>query len=439
MCFILRLQRQSSNRGSRKQDLIASLLCSYEDGLCQLLPSMVLDKTGICIRISSKAESFLWRAEAIKLAQIMDQSLDENNVELVLRYIMIADSQISSTCWEAAEPTTSDLAIPFYSCFSASWVFSKVVLLGISLLERERRYKDAVNLLKWLLISFIFDGRRGYWTLRLSIDLEHLSCPNESLSVAEEGLLDPWVRAGSRMALQRRVLRVGKPPRRWKTSCFSEPIQRNITEFFAGEGGGWRGVHTESGIWLTIFGLLMLDILFSDVPDVFRSRFQTAPLDLATDSFYVVRKNLIESQLQKIHDGMAEEIIITSWNHIWEQLAKKLIGTGIPSLSFGQQLPVLGDLVWPHCADISLKIMVAGPEAFTKAWKAAYAELHLTSHPHNIRREDIISQAYERFQVHASRNVCIFRCRVVLLHLIPSHLAFSAITGLVDWNATFDY
>lgn len=92
------------------------------------------------------------------------------------------------------------------------------------------RYKDAVNLLKRLLISFICDGRRGYWTLRLSIDLEHLSCPNESLSVAEEGLLDPWVRAGSRMALQRRVLHLGKPPRRWKTPSFSESIQRNITE-----------------------------------------------------------------------------------------------------------------------------------------------------------------------------------------------------------------
>ncbi|KAL5758235.1 hypothetical protein ACOSP7_020846 [Xanthoceras sorbifolium] len=391
---ILSVLQKSSNYGSRKQDLIASLLCSYEDGLCQLLPSMVLDKTGICIRISPKAESLIWRAErlfflngdqnlsafllvdlgivkypiynciisnqifsnhsdllvyeeAIELAQIMDQSLDENNIELVLRCIMVADSRISSTCWKATEPTTSKLAAPFYSCFSASWVFSKVVLLGISFLEHEHRYNDAVNLLKRLLISFTCDGRRGYWTLRLSIDLEHMGCPNESLSVAEEGLMDPWVRAGSRMALQRRVLRLGKPPRRWKTPSFSESIHRKITEvhiqgrplnretgmksrfygedgeqcgveqlalqYYAGEGGGWQGVHSESGIWLTIFGLLMWDILFSDIPDVFRSRFQTAPLDLATDSFYVVRKNLIESQLQKIHDGMAEEIIITSW------------------------------------------------------------------------------------------------------------------------------
>ncbi|KAK1576324.1 hypothetical protein Q3G72_012961 [Acer saccharum] len=37
-------------------------------------------------------------------------------------------------------------------------------------------------------------------------------------------------------------------------------------------------------------------------------------------------------------------------------------------------------------------------QAFTKAWKKQHVELHLSSHPHNIRREDIISQAYERFQ-----------------------------------------
>ncbi|KAJ0034219.1 hypothetical protein Pint_25624 [Pistacia integerrima] len=453
LCNLLVLRLQNCIRGSRKQDLIAFLLRSYEDGLCPLLPNMILDRTGTCIRISSKAESLIWRAErlfflngeqdlsafllvdlgivkyptynciiseqifsslsdllayeeAIELAQIMDQSLDKNNVELVLRCLMIADSCISSTYSEAIQSTTSELASTFHSCFSASWVYSKVILLGISFLEPFMnlflvnycpqvmlallksthlewiplidyflsnwlaclmppvdgdltsvttksipflcfRYHDAVNLLKRSLHHFTCDGRRGYWTLRLSVDLEHLGCPNESLSVAEDGLLDPWVRAGSRMALQRRVLRLGKPPRRWKTPSFSESIERKIPEVhiqgrplncelgtksrfygedgeqcgveqlalqhYAGEGGGWQGVHTESGIWLTIFGLLMWDILFFDVPDVFRTKFQTAPLDLDTDSFYLVRKNLIESQLQKVHDGMAEEILITSW------------------------------------------------------------------------------------------------------------------------------
>jgi Fanconi-associated nuclease 1 len=85
-------------------------------------------------------------------------------------------------------------------------------------------------LLKRLLFNFTCDGRRGNWTLRLSIDLEHMGCPNESLLVAEDGLLDPGVRAGSRIALQRRVLRLGKPPRRWKAPSFSSFIKRKIRE-----------------------------------------------------------------------------------------------------------------------------------------------------------------------------------------------------------------
>ncbi|KAK5839541.1 fanconi-associated nuclease 1 homolog isoform X1 [Gossypium arboreum] len=390
---ILCTLRKKCNHGSRKQNLIASLLSCYKGGSCPVLQRLIWDRTEICIRASPEAESLFWRAErlfflngeqdlsafllvdlrivkyptynciileqifsnesdllayeeAIEVAQVIDQSLDENNFELVLRCIMIADSRISCCPEKLIDSTSPDLMAIFRSCFSASWVYSKVILLGISFLECERRYKDAIHLLRRLLDCFTCDARRGYWTVRLSVDLEHIGCPNESLSVAEAGLLDPWVRAGSRMALQRRVLRLAKPPRRWKTPSFSESLKRKIIEvhiqgrplnceagrksrFYGEDGeqcgveqlalqyyateGGWQGVHTESGIWMTIFGLLMWDILFSDVPNVFRTRFQTAPLDMDTDHFYLARKSLIEPQLQKIHDGLAEEILITSW------------------------------------------------------------------------------------------------------------------------------
>ncbi|KAM7253151.1 hypothetical protein ACFE04_008730 [Oxalis oulophora] len=378
-----------NRRRSRKQDLVSSLLSSWENGSGTFISSAILKTTRTCIRISSTAEYLIWRVErlfflsgeqdlstfllvdlgivkypsyacvttekvfrdqsdllayeeAIEVAQIIDHSLDENNTDLVLRCIAKADSHIDSSSLARTEVIAT-----FLSCFSSSWVYSKVVLLGISFLERERRYNDAINLLKRLLSCFTCDRRRGYWTLRLSIDLEHIGYPNESLSVAEEALLDTWVRAGSRVALQRRVLRLSKPPRRWKTPSFSESINRKITEvqvigrplncevgmknrfygedgeqcgveelalqYYAANGGGWKGVHSESGIWLTLFGLLMWDILFATVPNVFYNRFQTAPLDLETDSFYTTRKSLIELQLQKIRDGVAEEILIISW------------------------------------------------------------------------------------------------------------------------------
>ncbi|XP_024192278.1 fanconi-associated nuclease 1 homolog isoform X2 [Rosa chinensis] len=405
---ILCILKQGCNRGLRKQDLIASLISSYDEDLCPLLPSMVLHRTGSCVRISSNAESLIWRAErlfflngeqdlsafllvdlgivkyptykcivsqqifsarddllgyeeAIEVAQIVDEALDGSNTGLVLKCIKIADSHLSNP----VQSLTSESMAPFLSHFSATFVNSKVVLLGISFLEREHRYNDAIYLLKRLLNCFARDGRRGYWTLRLSIDLEHMGYLNESLLVAENGLLDEWVRAGSRVALQRRVLRLGKPPRRWKTPSFAESVKRKIMEvnvpgrplncaigtksrFYGEDGeqcgveqlalqyyaeeGGWQGVHTESGIWLTIFGLLMWDIIFSNVPNVFRTRFQTAPLDLETDSFYLVRKNHIESHLQKILDGMAEEILITSWE-LHEGTACRGVNWGRHSLS----------------------------------------------------------------------------------------------------------
>ncbi|XP_038889850.1 fanconi-associated nuclease 1 homolog isoform X2 [Benincasa hispida] len=384
MCML----KKNCNSSMRKDDLVASLLSPYEDGLCPLLPDLILGIAGLCTRISSKAELLIWRAErlfflngeqdlsafllvdmgivkyptysciitdqifldrndllayeeAIEVAQLIDQALDEKDNKMVLRCVSVADSRVQpNTC------TTSE-SVAFFSSFSASWIYSKVVSLGVSFLERENRYNDAVLLLKRLLNCYTRDGRRGYWTLRLSIDLEHLGYPSESLSVAERGLLDPWVRAGSRMGLQRRILRLGKPPRRWKIPSFADSIKRKITEvhiqgrplncetgmksrfygesgeqcsveqlaleYYSAEGGGWQGVHSESGIWLTIFGLLLWDAIFSDVPNVFRTKFQTAPLDFGTDSFYLLRQNSIESQLQKIQEGMGEEILITSW------------------------------------------------------------------------------------------------------------------------------
>jgi len=94
------------------------------------------------------------------------------------------------------------------------------------------RYEDAIRILKILLSKVACDRRRGYWALRLSIDLEHVGRANESLSTAEGGAIDPWVRAGSKFALQRRVLRLSKPPRRWKVPSYADYVKRNIREVY---------------------------------------------------------------------------------------------------------------------------------------------------------------------------------------------------------------
>nr|VDD53011.1 unnamed protein product [Brassica oleracea] len=72
----------------------------------------------------------------------------------------------------------------------------------------------------------------------------------------------------------------------------------------------------------------MLQYVPSDVPGVFQTRFQTAPLDLDTESFYLIRKETIDSQLEKVANGMAEEILIISYETHRGTAAEEWHGSG---------------------------------------------------------------------------------------------------------------
>ncbi|KAJ9192329.1 hypothetical protein DTO021D3_8798 [Paecilomyces variotii] len=72
---------------------------------------------------------------------------------------------------------------------------------------------------------------------------------------------------------------------------------------------GWKGYHSEGGIVRTLFGYLFYDIIFSYVPNVFQTPFQTCPLDLHTDAFYPSRASEINHRLAEISNGAAERII----------------------------------------------------------------------------------------------------------------------------------
>lgn len=91
-------------------------------------------------------------------------------------------------------------------------------------------------------------------------------------------------------------------------------MEQLALQYYASEaGGGWTGIHTEGGIWATLFGIIMWDLLFADVADVFRSPFQTGPLDLDTDAFYPARKAGIDARLQQVSLGHAAELLAAHW------------------------------------------------------------------------------------------------------------------------------
>ena len=76
---------------------------------------------------------------------------------------------------------------------------------------------------------------------------------------------------------------------------------------------GWKGYHSEGGILRTLFALLFYDILFTYVPNVFQTAYQTCPLDLHTDAFYPTRAGEINVRLAEIANGEAARILQNVW------------------------------------------------------------------------------------------------------------------------------
>ena len=72
---------------------------------------------------------------------------------------------------------------------------------------------------------------------------------------------------------------------------------------------GWKGYHSEGGIVKTLFGYLFFDIMFTYIPNVFQTPYQTCPLDLHTDAFYPSRISEINARLNEISNGDAASII----------------------------------------------------------------------------------------------------------------------------------
>ncbi|KAH4311042.1 fanconi-associated nuclease [Parastagonospora nodorum] len=72
---------------------------------------------------------------------------------------------------------------------------------------------------------------------------------------------------------------------------------------------GWKGYHSEGGIVRTLFAYLFFDVLFTYIPNVFQTPYQTCPLDLHTDAFYPSRISEINARLNEISNGDAPSIM----------------------------------------------------------------------------------------------------------------------------------
>ncbi|TFK36369.1 VRR-NUC domain-containing protein [Crucibulum laeve] len=84
-------------------------------------------------------------------------------------------------------------------------------------------------------------------------------------------------------------------------------VETRALEYY--EDQGFKGFHSETRILTTLFALLFWDVIFTDIPGAFETAYQSAPLDMAEDSFYHARKDLIDARLRDIKSGKAREIL----------------------------------------------------------------------------------------------------------------------------------
>ena len=70
---------------------------------------------------------------------------------------------------------------------------------------------------------------------------------------------------------------------------------------------------------MTLFGLLFWDIIFADIPGAFETPYQHAPLDIAEDTFYYARQELVDKRLDALKAGHGPEIL----EQVFEEHAAK--------------------------------------------------------------------------------------------------------------------
>ncbi|NXI68059.1 FAN1 nuclease, partial [Anseranas semipalmata] len=245
--------------------------------------------------------------------------------------------------------------------FTVGWVYTRILSQGVEILQRLHMYKEAVQELQTLLSQDVYcTDSRGRWWDRLALNLhQHLKNTKKAIDCIRKGLADPCVRTGHRLSLYQRALRIRDSPSCRQFRCLFHDLPvitvEDVThvtikgkmcpqmglgksvflmEDIGDEEGGEdfsvstvmcsveelalthyrqngfdQGIHGEGSTFITLYGILMWDIIYmDDIPDVFRNSYQTFPLDLYTDSFYENRRDVIEARLQQLHTCSSETL-----------------------------------------------------------------------------------------------------------------------------------
>ncbi|KAI8508095.1 Fanconi-associated nuclease 1 [Branchiostoma belcheri] len=316
-------------------------------------------------KIFNSREDLLRYEQAMQFENDITVAMETNKFQLA-HQLYLSAAEVFSTVKQDPEIARYDAILPpFLRCYTASWVYTGVLSRGVEVYEKLRRYGEAVDLLNNLLSDSLYcPDSHGRWYDRLALNLEsHLKQPEEALRAILRGLADPQVRSGHRLALMIRAHRLcdsnNNPRLRTRKAELpplplrdlpkvtitgrvypvNQPGYKNVfitTDSYTEDsqdvticsveelslahyrGQGYEeGIHGEGSTYWTLCLLLLWDVVFMEgVADVFRSPYQSCPLDRYTDDFYTSRRAAIDSRLEEVRQADSQTLqdwVSDSW------------------------------------------------------------------------------------------------------------------------------
>ncbi|KAF4792822.1 Fanconi-associated nuclease 1 [Turdus rufiventris] len=205
--------------------------------------------------------------------------------------------------------------------FTVGWVYTRILSQGVEILQRLHKYKAIGCIRRGLADPAVRTGRRLALCQRALRIRDSPSCKQfqdllqdlpiltmqDVTHVTISGKMCPQTGMGKSVFLMEDIGdgEGGEDCRVSTVMCSVEELA--LTHYR--RNGFDQGIHGEGSTFITLYGILMWDIVFmDDIPDVFRTSYQTFPLDLYTDSFYENRKAVIEARLQQLHTASSETL-----------------------------------------------------------------------------------------------------------------------------------
>lgn len=239
--------------------------------------------------------------------------------------------------------------------FTAAGMYTRALHDCLTALERTKRYQEYIDLVQNTLLSQqMYGGKyRAHWYKRATlISQTHLKQLEVAKALCLQGLEDDHLTAGNRLEIYQRLVKMLSSKEAANTYEHLCPLAAAINypevtiesnyctiendskmkNFFVvnfedeedvgtneatGDSlisvenvvilhnrklGYSHGMHCESSIYVTMFGLIMWDIIYDvdNVADTFRYHKQLCSLDLNYSSFFERRRDTIEARLEEL-------------------------------------------------------------------------------------------------------------------------------------------